>query len=1072
MGSGNAARRVARRLLASIPATASLIAASLIAASLIAATAALAAGPPVERIGQEGGPVPDVVTALCLERSGLLWVGSRSGLLLFDGQSVRSFEHDTADPQSISDNAIRAIYEDRAGSLWVGTNSGGLDRLDRARSRFEHFRHDAGDPGSLSHDSVYAILEDRGGALWVGTQQGLNRLDPGSRTFHRFPSNPADPNALASDYILSLYEDTKGRLWIGTFGGGLSRWEPERQAFTTFRHHSDDPRSLNDDRVSVLREDQDGVLWVGTVLGLSRMDPRDATFRRFPQGGSVAVPLVKALAPGRAGKMWVGTHTGGLEELDLRSGALRPWPQVRAQQIEALMVDPDGAVWIGTWGNGLRRLSSTALLLAAGAETARIPADLENADLTSMLTDRRGAVWYGTTAGVLRRVDSPGGTGPAQPRPVGGETRSILSMAEDDAGRIWVGSNLDLARMDVASGRTTTLRHDPRDPASIGPGYVKAVMKDRRGAIWIGTGEGGVQRLDPEGRVVARYVQDPADPASLSDNYVTALHEDAGGTLWVGTRSGGLDALEIASGKCTRFLPDAGDPRSLSHHCVTGILEDRAGRLWIATAGGGLNEVERRPGERPRFRRITEDDGLIDNDVMAMLEDDDGSLWLSTRRGVARFNPPTGEFLSLHTSDGLPSAEFEVASATRSAGLLHFGSIKGPIAVPAGSPFPVLRPSPMIVTSIRTPSGDVRGDRPAWGLDHVAIRYGEWLALEMAVLDYSPEHKNRFAYRLQGPWIDLGPGQAITFTGLKPGTYTFSARGRNTDGVWSPPTPDLRIEVIPPFWMTLWFRGAGILTLVALAFAGHRLRLSVVERRSRALLVLHEQRERAQSDLGAAYERLRHLARRLEAAKEDERLHIARELHDELGPSLTAVIINLQLLARNPAAAATADRIHDAIELVDRLVQRVRDLSLNLRPPLLDELGLSAALRGYLEAQAERTGLSIPVRIATSVERLPGEVEIHAFRIVQEAVTNAIRHAAASRVQVRVGRDGDDLMLAVQDDGRGFDVQRTMESSSGKALGLLGMHERVRSLGGEIVIESGGARGTEIRVRIPLGRAA
>jgi ligand-binding sensor domain-containing protein len=121
-----------------------------------------------ERVGSESGPLPEVVTALAQDRAGFVWIGSRHGLYLYDGYELREFKNDPSDPSSISDHAIRTIFEDRKGRLWIGTNAGGLERLDRARWTFEHFRH-SGDPTSLSHDSVYEIAEGRDGALWVAT---------------------------------------------------------------------------------------------------------------------------------------------------------------------------------------------------------------------------------------------------------------------------------------------------------------------------------------------------------------------------------------------------------------------------------------------------------------------------------------------------------------------------------------------------------------------------------------------------------------------------------------------------------------------------------------------------------------------------------------------------------------------------------------------------------------------------------------------------------------------------------------------------------------------------------------
>jgi signal transduction histidine kinase len=372
---------------------------------------------------------------------------------------------------------------------------------------------------------------------------------------------------------------------------------------------------------------------------------------------------------------------------------------------------------------------------------------------------------------------------------------------------------------------------------------------------------------------------------------------------------------------------------------------------------------------------------------------------------------------------------------------------------------------------LRSAGEEIRGDRPAWELGELKVPYGQWLSIELAVLDYGPQQSHYYAYSLGDEWVELGSRREITFTGLAPGPHEFSARGRNSQGVWSTPGQTLRIEVVPPFWMTRWFRGLAVLLLVALAIAIHQGRLAAVERRNRELMDLHRQREKAQTDLSAAYERLRRLTRRLEAAKEDERQHIARELHDDMGPTLTAVIINLQLLSSTVDPAERARKIEDAVELVDRLVQRVRDLSLDLRPPLLEELGLLPALKGYLEAQADRTGLKIVVE-GQSFE-LNGETEIAAFRLVQEAVTNVIRHAEATRVDVRVRQRGATLDLFIKDNGRGFDVGVTMDRATlGKGLGLPGMQERVQILGGDFHIRSIPGSGTEITVKLPLEVAA
>ncbi|HEX5045057.1 MAG TPA: two-component regulator propeller domain-containing protein [Candidatus Polarisedimenticolaceae bacterium] len=1031
-------------------------------ATLVLSSAALASAPHFERVGSESGPPSEVVTALHQDRMGFVWIGSRTGLALYDGHAFTSFGHDPSDPATISDDAIRTIGEDRQGNLWVGTNAGGLNRLDRATWKFESFRRRSGDPGSLSHDSVYAIAEDREGALWVGTQRGLNRFDPRTRRFETF---------LPDGYVSSLLVDRAGRLWVGTVGAGLHRYDPATRSFEVWRHDAADPGSLADDSVFCLLEQSGGGLWVGTNGGLDRMETDQRTFRHFPLGH----PVVTALAVGTDGRIWAGTFGGGVDALDAATGkreTFRHAPLRRgslpSDRVLALLADHAGALWVGTWGGGLSRVSGAGFLLMAGADAAPEPEKLPDRDVTGLARDDAGGLWIGLRNGTLLRKEPGGGYRTYALAGAG----SILCIVPLPQGEVWAGTSKGIVRLDARAGTWSLLQHDPKDAGSLGPGYVPIIQEAGADRFWVGTGEGGLQELSRQGRVLRRFVHDASRRDSLSDDYVTAIRQDRRGTLWVGTRSGGLNAVDPGTGRAATYRADPADPGTISSDNVTDLLEDARGRLWVATGGGGINRVDVAPDGRASFTRFTVADGLVDNNVMALLEDDDGSLWLSTKRGLSRFAPDRSAVTNYFVADGLPSSEFEFGAAVRNGAVLHFGSVHWVVSIPAGSPLRPAAPSPTVITSLRREGERAGDDRPPWGLSRIDIPYGRWFSIDLAVLDFTTEHGHAHAYRLgrkDEPWTDLGTRRTITFTDLDPGTYTFVGRGRNSQGVWTETAPPLAIRVVPPFWMTWWFRILAGGALLASAFASHRVRLSRLERRNRQLLELQAQRERASADLARAYERLQVLARRLEAAKEEERKDIARELHDDLGPTLTAVVINLQLIGVEKDAEKAKHRIADSIDLVDRMVQQIRDLSLDLRPPLLDEMGLVAALKGYLESQAQRTGIDIEVRSEKPLPELAPEVEITAFRVAQEAVTNAIRHAEAKRIDVTVEPVDGTLAIRVQDYGKGFDVQRSVDgSATGKSIGLLGMQERARMLGGDLRLDSVPGRGTTVQLRLPL----
>ncbi|HEY7785334.1 MAG TPA: PAS domain S-box protein [Pyrinomonadaceae bacterium] len=224
------------------------------------------------------------------------------------------------------------------------------------------------------------------------------------------------------------------------------------------------------------------------------------------------------------------------------------------------------------------------------------------------------------------------------------------------------------------------------------------------------------------------------------------------------------------------------------------------------------------------------------------------------------------------------------------------------------------------------------------------------------------------------------------------------------------------------------------------------------------------------TDRNRAQEALKEFSRRLIEAQEAERQRIARELHDVIGQVLTAVRLNLQAV-KGVCSSETCQRIsEDNMSVIDEALRLVRDLSFDLRPSILDDLGLNAALKWYVHRYAQRSGLVAKVFADSldSEDRLPREIETVAFRIIQEALTNVVRHAEAQRVEVRLTRSGDELILSVTDDGIGFDYAMKKNAAPITTLGLRGMEERASAVGGELEIESIGPHGTEVHARLPL----
>ncbi len=233
------------------------------------------------------------------------------------------------------------------------------------------------------------------------------------------------------------------------------------------------------------------------------------------------------------------------------------------------------------------------------------------------------------------------------------------------------------------------------------------------------------------------------------------------------------------------------------------------------------------------------------------------------------------------------------------------------------------------------------------------------------------------------------------------------------------------------------------------------IRLRVVERRT----------EEQRSIAAEAERQMRQLSQQLVATQEEERKKLSRELHDHVGQMLTALRMELGRIdrARGRVDAGVSAAVTECRQLVDNVVRTVRDLALGLRPSMLDDFGLQPALEWHIRDVSRRFGLPIDLTATGDLDSLPDPHRTCVYRVVQEALTNCVRHARATRVEVTLEGRGDALDVSIADDGTGFDP-----ASRSVGLGLRGIEERVRELHGTIVIRSVSRNGTTIRIHLPL----
>ncbi len=1055
-----------------------------------------------ERLSIEDGLSQSVVNCILQDSTGFLWLGTQDGLNRYDGYRFKVYRHDDEDPESLPHDLVLSLATDPSGDLWIGTEGGGLARWRRASDTFLSYRHDAGDPESLADDRVVHLAWDPDGTLWIATfASGLDRYDPTTGSFQHFRHDPADPGSLSDDRVRAVHVDRRGELWVGTFGG-LNRYDRERRSFVRHRHDPGDPSSLSDDRVRAIAETPSGDLWIGTLDGLNRLaggGTRGGSFERYPsdpaEAGSLSHDWVRSLLVDRDGHLWVGTD-GGLNLWRPASGTFdsyHPDPtdpnSLANDRIVHLYQDRGGVLWIGTLGGGVSKWNpatwSFPYYRGGGEGTSNM--------VLAISEDPGGELWVGTFGGGLERIlrQLPERRFHYRHVPEDPDSLSddrVTALLHDRQGTLWVGTlGGGLNRLfNGPAPRFERYRHDPSRPDSLSADAVTVIYEDRPGRLWIGTHGGGLNLHRGDGRFVS-FRHRPDDPASLGNDRVLSLAQDRDGMLWLATDGGGLNRFHPATGGFLRLLHDPADPGSLSSNEPNVVHVDPSGQLWIGTEGTGLDRLESLDEAvgRARFRNFSQADGLPDEKIWGIRSDAAGHLWLSTNRGLSRFDPRSETFKNYDASHGLQSDEFMMGAHFQSpSGELFFGGINGlnafyPDRIEGNRNVP-----PVVVTAFSKINRPVRFDRPVFDVEEIVLDHRDYFfSVEFAALDFAAPGENRYRYKLEGfdaDWIELGGRRQLTFTNLDAGRYTLRLQGSNNDGVWSRQEASVKIVVAPPPWESWW-----AYTLYALALAAaaggvvrHQRNRLEHERAQAAHERAIARRERTQAQ---EHQRLLEEREQLIAELEAKNVELERfnytVSHDLKNPLVT--IKGFLGLLRRDAAAGDAERLEHDISRIDVAADRMSSLleellelsrlGLQARPPEevpLDEL-VPEAIES-IKSQAIERGVEVIVEPGLPV--VLGD-RLRLLQLYQNLLINGVKYMGeqiAPRIEVGL-RDAPvagDPVLFVRDNGMGIEAayqervfglfERLDAANEGTGIGLALAERIVEMHGGRIWVESRG----------------
>jgi ligand-binding sensor domain-containing protein/signal transduction histidine kinase len=972
-----------------------------------------------------------------------------SALALDAGRALTQYNHRIWQvPQGLPQASVYAITQTHDGFLWLGTQTG-LVRFDGVRF------NTIATIGTVSLDKIWvrALLEDREHDLWAATDgQGLFRIS-GDTAIH---FTTAD--GLPSDVVHSLKIDNQGTVWAAT-DHGLAKFTGDKWVTVG------SPSTLTCSDIRTITADADGKIWIAGPDTTQIFSYVDATFTHVPLPSAQPFTSVLVMLPGRAGQLWVGTSQGlftvgggKYRHLTAQNGLADDW-------VYCLSNSADGSLWVGT-KNGFSRVREDSI------ENYRAKDGLSQSAVFSLTEDREGSLWVGTKHGLNQFLDRR-----AIPftESEGLASNNTGAVFQDHNGILWIGTQdsglckFDGQRFNAWPHITVKDGLPSNRIASLAEtGSENSLSPSMPGNLWAGT-DHGLCRL-----VEGHPVQTMTTADGLPSNDISCLFAGNDGLLWVGTSTGiatirdhqlihlaGLGPIEnsriLAIGQSHRAIVIA-SPDGLFRYAdskianiiqvpnahwtrdVDCIFEDHDGLLWIGTRGGGLRLID---GDRTFSFSIR--DGLYDDDIYGVAVDAHDRLWMACSQGVfwvkrADLRQFAAGKLSALTSnpfsptDNLRTVESQagvqpVVCVARD-GKLWFSTAHGLIVF---DPEHLQRsnniPPPVVEDVI------VNGQRqdPSQLPELAPGQHN--LEFHFTGLSFSSPTFMKFRYELEGfdkDWIDAGTRREAFYTNLAPGKYRFKVLASNPDSGFGDLPATVQFTLLPRLYQHAWFFPAVAITALAAAFATYRRRMMRIREHVASILA--------------------------------ERSRIARELHDTLLQGFSGVTMEMQALLMRLRGDDDRSVLEGIIQDAAACMREARRSVAGLRSARGEE-GLIAAISQSATQLTEATQIRLRLKLSASVPPLTPETEYNILRVAHEAVANAVKHAAASWIEVLMSTSARELRLSIRDDGHGFDPS---VPAPGQHYGLIGIRERADQINAAVDVSSRPGRGTTVTLLVPL----
>ncbi len=757
------------------------------------------------------------VTCIAQDKKGLIWFGTATGLMRFDGNELKDINSKNNGLTAVTN--INDIQIDKAGKIWIGADKG-LWIYDPVLDKVQRFLV------SKNRDSltfVRCIKQMANGEMWLGTNTGLSIYNPKNKKF----TNISHQNVLSFDRINCLYQKADGTIWIGT-DGGLHRFieiKDKKFKVKAFKYNASDNNSISNDNVNVVLEDKASNLWIGTQAGLDYLNVKTNKFAHLSK--NLTSNIIRALTIDKGGRLWVGTYDGiSLVDSFKVTNQIKHNPDLPLSlvdnKIKFLFTDNYGSVWIGSYYGGINYWNEKQLNFSKIDEGKG--SKLGFKVVSSILEDQGDNIYFGTEGEGISVFNTQKNTFKYINQLDNNEKiGAIKTMLLTGTDQLWIGTfNSGLIHYNTKTTANTVYKHLPKDKNSISSNKIISIEKGLNGEIWIGTLNDGLNLLMPNSNKFIRIKYFDSDTSSTKSKTIRDLLTDHSGNLYVGTPSGLYTSslLKKQDGGNLNFKEVLfADKQHVGKINLQDIFQDKQGRIWVGTMNFGLLIVKN--------GKLLETGITKDIIVNAVVEDQNNSLWLSTNKGIIKYNHENKSAKTYNINDGIEANAFSRGSKLYSKnGRIYFGGASGVITFNPTKLRNINRSAPKIViTSFKLFDKPVKvGDstsileKSITDTKKLRLEYDQNIfTINFSMPNYILHGKKVYQYRLKGlddKWT-LTSNPAVSFTIQQGGKYIFEVKGTNGDGFKTSQITRLEIVVASAPWKTWWAYSIYILIILS-----------------------------------------------------------------------------------------------------------------------------------------------------------------------------------------------------------------------------------------------------------------